>query len=98
MLIILRSIARQTPVIAAKSRQGRRSGGTIYELAQRREDDAQEGFALERMQQAGMKVATVATGGDPSHAPARRAYHKAGFDVEIPSVWMCKLLSRTDGA
>ncbi len=133
-------------------------GDAIYELAQRREDDAQEGllssllagdpvwsvyvavgrdlivgfvaircdaettigeiglnavdpayggqgigtkmyeFALERMQQAGMKVATVATGGDPSHAPARRAYHKAGFDVEIPSVWMCKLLARADGA
>lgn len=46
-------------------------------------------FALERMKQAGMKVATVATGGDPSHAPARRAYRKVGFDVEIPSVWMC---------
>lgn len=49
-------------------------------------------FAVARMKQAGMKVATVATGGDPSHAPARRAYQKAGFDVEIPSVWMCRKL------
>lgn len=49
-------------------------------------------FALERMKTAGMRVATVATGGDPSHAPARRAYRKAGFDVEIPSVWMCRTL------
>ena len=49
-------------------------------------------FALMRMQQEGMKVATVATGGDPSHAPARRAYAKAGFDAEIPSVWMCRKL------
>ncbi|WP_437957583.1 GNAT family N-acetyltransferase [Sorangium sp. So ce119] len=49
-------------------------------------------FALARMRQSGMKVATVATGGDPSHAPARRAYRKAGFDVEIPSVWMCRKL------
>ena len=49
-------------------------------------------FALARMREAGMKVATVGTGGDPSHAPARRAYRKAGFDVEIPSVWMCRRL------
>lgn len=47
-------------------------------------------FALGRMKQAEMKVATVSTGGDPSHGPARRAYRKAGFDVEIPSVWMCR--------
>ena len=49
-------------------------------------------FAVARMQQSGMRVATVATGGDPSHAPARRAYEKAGFTVQIPSVWMCRLL------
>jgi predicted O-methyltransferase YrrM/GNAT superfamily N-acetyltransferase len=49
-------------------------------------------LAVARMQEAGMKVATVATGGDPSHAPARRAYRKAGFSVEIPSVWMCRTL------
>lgn len=46
-------------------------------------------FALDRMSEAGTKVATVSTGADPSHAPARRAYEKAGFSVEIPSVWMC---------
>jgi len=49
-------------------------------------------FAVERMKQAGMRVATVATGGDPSHAPARRAYRKAGFGAELPSVWMCRML------
>lgn len=49
-------------------------------------------FALEKMKESGMKVATVATGGDPSHEPARAAYQKVGFDTEIPSVWMCKLL------
>lgn len=48
--------------------------------------------ALDRMREAGMRVATVGTGGDPSHAPARRAYAKAGFDVAIPSVWMCRVL------
>lgn len=49
-------------------------------------------FAVARMREAGMRVATVATGGDSSHAPARRAYRKAGFEAEIPSVWMCRLL------
>ena len=45
-------------------------------------------FAVARMREVGMRVATVGTGGDPSHAPARRAYRKAGFTAEIPSVWM----------
>ena len=49
-------------------------------------------FAVERMNAAGMRVATVGTGGDPSHAPARQAYRKAGFAAEIPSVWMYRLL------
>jgi GNAT superfamily N-acetyltransferase len=49
-------------------------------------------FAVATMKDAGMHVATVATGGDASHAPARRAYQKAGFDREIPSVWMCQRL------
>ena len=49
-------------------------------------------FAIERMRQGGMRVATVSTGGDPSHAPARRAYEKAGFNVGIPSIWLCQKL------
>ncbi len=54
-------------------------------------------FALLELRNAGMKVATVATGGDPSHQPALAAYRKAGFDVEIPSVWLCKeLVSDSD--
>lgn len=44
--------------------------------------------AIEVMRAAGMKVASVGTGGDPSHAPARRAYEKAGFGPSIPSIWM----------
>ena len=47
---------------------------------------------LNRMRQAGMRVATVSTGGDASHAPARRAYQKAGFTVGIPSIWLCQAL------
>lgn len=49
-------------------------------------------FALSRMRDAGMRAATVATGADGSHAPARRAYEKAGFSARIPSVWMCRPL------
>jgi len=49
-------------------------------------------FAVEIMRKEGMKVATVATGEDPSHLSARKAYRKAGFDVEIPSVWMCQVI------
>jgi GNAT superfamily N-acetyltransferase len=49
-------------------------------------------YALRCLRAAGMEAATVATGGDASHAPARRAYAKAGFDKAIPSVWMsCSL-------
>jgi GNAT superfamily N-acetyltransferase len=59
---------------------GRGVGTAMYELA------------LGRMKEAGMQVATVGTGGDPSHAPARRAYRKVGFDAELPTVWMFKKL------
>jgi ribosomal protein S18 acetylase RimI-like enzyme len=43
-------------------------------------------FALDMMREGGMEVAYVGTGGDPSHAPARRSYKKAGFDVAVPGV------------
>ena len=36
-------------------------------------------LALQKMKESGMLVAEVETGGDPSHAPARRAYEKAGY-------------------
>ena len=36
-------------------------------------------FALEKMREAGMRLAVVGTGGDGSHAPARRSYEKAGY-------------------
>jgi GNAT superfamily N-acetyltransferase len=43
-------------------------------------------FVLERMKEAGMKAVKVNTGADEAHAPARRAYEKAGFERSIPSV------------
>jgi len=48
--------------------------------------------ALAALKSAGMKLATVGTGGDPSHEPARRAYEKAGFSVHIPSIYMYRRL------
>jgi GNAT superfamily N-acetyltransferase len=36
-------------------------------------------FALKKMKDNGMKMAKVETGGDPSHAPARRSYENAGY-------------------
>lgn len=50
------------------------------------------GQALARMREHGVALVTVGTGGDPSHAPARRAYGKAGFGPAIPSVTLYRLL------
>lgn len=36
-------------------------------------------LALGKLKDGGMIAANVGTGGDPSHAPARRAYEKVGF-------------------
>lgn len=60
--------------------QGKGVGAWMYE------------YVLDRMREAGMKVATVGTGGDESHAPARRAYEKAGFGPSIPNVYMYRTL------
>jgi ribosomal protein S18 acetylase RimI-like enzyme len=50
------------------------------------------GEALARMKALGAAVASVGTGGDASHAPARRAYEKAGFGVGIPSIHLYRTL------
>ena len=60
---------------------GRGIGTFVYEVA------------LARMKDLGVVVATVGTGGDASHAPARRAYEKAGFGAAVPSVYLYRLLS-----
>lgn len=43
-------------------------------------------YALDKMKERGIKVATVGTGGDPGHAPARRTYEKVGYRA-FPQVW-----------
>ena len=48
--------------------------------------------ALSEMRAHGMTVATVSTGGDPGHAPARAAYERSGF-VGFPQVFYSMLLT-----
>ena len=48
-------------------------------------------FALKQMTEAGMKLATVGTGGDAGHAAARRAYEKVGYTA-LPTVRYYKAL------
>ncbi|HZC07936.1 MAG TPA: GNAT family N-acetyltransferase [Ktedonobacterales bacterium] len=48
-------------------------------------------FALNKMKDSGVKLAVVATGGDPGHAPARRSYEKAGYTA-LPLVRYYKAL------
>ena len=48
-------------------------------------------LALEKMQEAGMKLAEVGTGGDEGHAPARTSYEKAGY-IGLPLVRYYKKL------
>jgi ribosomal protein S18 acetylase RimI-like enzyme len=47
---------------------------------------------LAQMKESGIALVTVSTGGDPSHAAARRAYEKAGFGPAIPSLSLYRLL------
>ena len=47
---------------------------------------------FERMRQEGMIAVTVSTGLDEGHAPARRAYERAGFEKNLKSVTYCKKL------
>jgi ribosomal protein S18 acetylase RimI-like enzyme len=43
-------------------------------------------YAFDRLRERGVRYVKVITGGDPSHAPARRAYQKAGFEIALPHV------------
>jgi len=47
---------------------------------------AQCAHALEAFRQQGLRCASVWTGLDDSHAPARAMYQKAGFDRALPGV------------
>lgn len=60
--------------------QGKGIGHLMYE------------HVFEKLIELGMKYVEVTTGGDPSHEPARRAYERAGFAIQIPSVKYYKKL------
>ena len=49
-------------------------------------------FALQKMHEAGMRMAVVGTGGDQSHEPAQRSYEKAGYTA-LPLVRYYKMLT-----
>jgi NAD(P)-dependent dehydrogenase (short-subunit alcohol dehydrogenase family) len=49
-------------------------------------------FALNNLKERGAEIACVGTGGDASHAPARRAYQAIGFDKAIPGLHLFKVL------
>ena len=48
-------------------------------------------IALDKMQEAGMRLAVVGTGGDEGHAPARKSYENAGY-TPLPLVRYYKAL------
>ena len=54
-------------------------------------------FALRHMTNAGMWIATLGTGGDPSHAPARRSYESVGYTA-LPLVRFYKRLASPEPA
>ena len=56
----------------ANAHRGKGIGGMQYE------------FVFQKMREEGAQYATVFTGGDDGHAPARRAYEKAGFEAFLP--------------
>ena len=43
-------------------------------------------FIISKMKSDGIEFVTVNTGLDDAHAPARRAYERAGFSASLPSV------------
>ena len=49
-------------------------------------------FVFERFREMGASIACVTTGLDEAHAPARRAYEKAGFSASLSSVTYYKKL------
>ena len=73
--------ATDAKVVIIRGRPGVLCGG--FDLKLIRGDDV---AARDAMRAAGMTFCKVATGLDDAHAPARRAYEKAGFDKSVPSI------------
>jgi ribosomal protein S18 acetylase RimI-like enzyme len=74
-----RRIGQISMLAVDPARQGRGVGLALTEHATKWIADQQ------------MRVASVSTGGDPGHAPARHLYEKAGYRA-LPSVWYFKEL------
>ena len=69
-----KSLGRITNNAVAPEAQGRGLGTAMYY------------FALDCFRSEGLRFACVGTGLDEGHAPARRAYEKAGFNIAQPQV------------
>ena len=64
----------------SSKRRGRGIAGMMY------------GRVMEIMRAKGCRAVAVQTGLDDAHAPARKAYEKAGFEVGLPSIVYYKKL------
>jgi GNAT superfamily N-acetyltransferase len=79
--------AQVTGFVAATIRDQQRLLGEVVMLAVDPEDQelgvgtALTGHATQWLRQAGMRVAMIGTGGDRGHAPARRVYEKADYQL-----------------
>ena len=68
------------------------NNGVAPELAGKGIGTAMYQYVLDLFRQAGLKYACVGTGLDEGHAPARRAYEKAGFNIAQEKVTYYKYL------
>ena len=68
------------------------NNGVAPQLAGKGIGTAMYGYVLDLFRQAGLSYASVSTGMDEGHAPARRAYEKAGFDIVREHVTYYKYL------
>ncbi|MDE2998173.1 MAG: GNAT family N-acetyltransferase [Gemmatimonadota bacterium] len=69
-----KSLGRITNNAVAPEAQGKGLGTAMYR------------YALDCFRSEGLRFACVGTGLDEGHAPARRAYEKAGFNIAQPQV------------
>ena len=97
MTIRVADVGRVAGFAAARIADRERQRGELYMIAV---DPDEQGrglgtalteWATDWMRAAGMRVATIYTGGDPGHAPARHVYEKAAYTL-LPSAGYYKAI------
>jgi GNAT superfamily N-acetyltransferase len=97
MTIWVADVSRVAGFAAARIADPERQRGELYMLAVDPDEQGQGvGIALTEwatdwMRDAGMRVASIYTGADPGHAPARRVYEKAAYTL-LPSAGYYKAI------